>query len=358
MTILLNKLEKLLNSNNFIIESLFIQGNLCTHMRVISIVSGIMFIVCIDESYRFRVTDEFQGRSFFKMSVIDLMVGDDIIEKYSEYPDDKQVKEKYANDPVSINEVDGTSIEDTLESKYVYRISLKDITKTETKLIKDCFRQLKRLSLCTQNLRYKMCIIRADYISITGNDDLINCYRINDFKQDDTICVHIAVDLEYFYKKITHVVDDITTIKKSLYGILNRTHDSCIQTITKLVKDVVSSIHTSDQIQKKKDDIDSLISKCEQLMESVTKHEIEYNQKYMELNNDKSSEDVYVHQKKRITDKLTETKNIKKKILTSLIQLRTKKDNIYFMVDNIEFDNTVMLDNIIERIKQLNVIKL
>ena len=203
-----------------------------------------------------------------------------------------------------------------------------------------------------------MCIIRADYISITGNDDLINCYRINDFKQDDTICVHIAVDLEYFYKKITHVVDDITTIKKSLYGILNRTHDSCIQTITKLVKDVVSSIHTSDQIQKKKDDIDSLISKCEQLMESVTKHEIEYNQKYMELNNDKSSEDVYVHQKKRITDKLTETKNIKKKILTSLIQLRTKKDNIYFMVDNIEFDNTVMLDNIIERIKQLNVIKL
>jgi DNA repair ATPase RecN len=165
------------------------------------------------------------------------------------------------------------------------------------------------------------------------------------------------VDLEYFYKKIAHINNDIITIKKSIYTIINKNHDACISNINSLASNLNSSIATVDTLQTKKNTLDMTIEKYEVLLSNLVTHEKTFVIQLDSLEKSKPSEDVYVHEKKRLEDKIHDSNNIKRKILSALIQLRQEKDNLYLVMDQVEFDNAIMVDGIIQRINDLEMLK-
>lgn len=357
MPIVLSKLEKLLNSNMFVIDTLFVYKSLCSHIRVLSILTGDSFVLRIDPEYGFKFCDDFSNYQFFKLSHVDFDSGETIVEKYLEYPDDNELQKRY-KDSIQINDNSHQNLEDTLEDKYNYKISLCDITKPSLRIIKECFRQLKRLALATQSLRYKLCILKENYLSFTEQENVVKCYQINNFKPTESINVYVVVDLEFFYTRLSFLLNDLSTIKQSLYSIISKNHDTCLETTTKLVKNLINSISTYDSVDAKKRDIETSIERCLSLLETVNTHEKQYSQKYTENESNKQTDEIYVHEKVRLQNKLQTTRNTKKKILTTLVQLRNKKDNLYFTIDNIEFDNAIMLDGILSRISNLETLKL
>lgn len=356
MPMLLQKLEKLLNANLFIIDTLFIYKTLCIYIRVISMKTCDTFLIYVDPEYDFKVTSDFRDRSVYKLSIIDFNAGETLIEKYTEYPDDKQLEEKYKAD-IRLSEPQTTNFEDSLESKYNYKILLTDISKPQTKIIKNCFRQLKRIALSTRDLRYKMCVLKDQYLCVTELDETIDCFQINGYRSGTAIGVAVIVALEYFYNNLPNISNDVATIKQSLYGLLNKNHVLCLQATEKMIADLTSAIESISVLEKKKSDFDVDILKCEELLTKILEYEADYLKKYEELETNKpSNESVYVHEKQYLQNKIGETQTVKRKIVTSLVKLKADKDTLYFMMDQTEFDNAVMLDGVVENLQALRAI--
>ena len=99
---------------------------------------------------------DFNEKQNFNISIVDFNTGDTLQERYSDYPDTKQLEEKYKQ-TINIDD-NNENLEYTLENKYNHKTLLNDMTKTNIKLIKNCFRQLKRISLSVQDLRYRLSI--------------------------------------------------------------------------------------------------------------------------------------------------------------------------------------------------------
>lgn len=352
MVILLQKLEKLLNINMFIIDTLFIFKLKCVYIRVISIKTGDVFLIYVDPSFNFNVTEEFKGRSLFKISLIEINIGDTVVEKYSEYPTTKTLEDRYKRTIQVQPEISKQKMENILESKYCYKISLDKVSNSNIKTIRSCIIQLRRISLSFQDLRYKISIFKGSYMCASSfKDESARCYEINGYMSDNT-CFYVVVGLEYFYSNLHNIQSDISTIKHTLYDLLDTNYDTCSQSITTLLKELSSS-SSSVNIKQKKDEIDESIEKNTALLSETIFYELEYLKKYEDLEENKPADSVYVHTKKHLFDKITEIQTTKKKLITSLVKLKTTKDNLYFTVDQIQFDNTVMIDEIINKTKMI-----
>ena len=137
------KFEKLLNKNNYAIESIFTFKGICRYIRVISLETGDMIVLFIDPEFAFSPKE---GTSVVELSLVEFVAESegDAIEKFHDYPATKDVEGKYRV-PMDIK-IKEDKFEDQAENKYKHKIFLKDFEKPKILQIKACFRQLQRLS--------------------------------------------------------------------------------------------------------------------------------------------------------------------------------------------------------------------
>ena len=350
MSFCLSKIEKLINKNHYVIEGIYIYENLCRYIKLISTHTGESMTIHIDPQYRFTMTKEEDERTSVLQN-IDFSEGDTIIEKYKEYPDKRDLEPKYRKH-VKVSEDADVELSEKLEEKYRCKIFLKDLEKPKISLVKSFFRQLQRLSLIVQDLRYRLCIFFKNYMFVTEQDDIVNCY-IADKSVNHSI--NVVVDIEYFHKKIGVVQQDTSIIKKSLYTLINKNHSDCVENIKTLIQSLHTSFSTVDFIKVSQTEIENNLSKASGLLSTIQSQLDSFLVQYSQL--DKSREDIYVHEKKRLENKIRDSESVKQKLLNYILSIYDMKDKLVLTLDQVEFDISIFLDGIRKRIEEFNSLK-
>jgi regulator of replication initiation timing len=223
-------------------------------------------------------------------------------------------------------------------------------------IIKDCFRQLKRLALSMQGIRYSVCIFQDKYFSIV-EEDLADCYYIKNFSTDSRRLFFVVCDLEYFYEKMGNINGDIETIKTSIYRLLDKNAEANIETISKIMKRLVAVDMSDKEIVKKKTDYMSQIQKYKVQLDEFSKSE---RQIMSEMKSDRTTEGgffndtAFINKKAGLQSKLDSINNERQKVIRIIVELRQKCDNIYLNTDKIEFDNCILANGIAKNFMDLD----
>ena len=354
MPLNLLKVQKLLYGVGFIIDTYFIIGKQCQYIKCSSIITGDSLVLHIASGYDFIV--DINADNAHVIRLIDFDVGDNISEKYGEYPDKKELADKYGQSLKLSEELNQDGLESEMENNYKKNIDLKCMEREQVMIIKDCFRQLKRLALSMQGLRYSVCIFQDKYFSIV-EEEMVDCYYIKNFSTDSRRLFFTVCELEYFYEKMGSINLDIETIKTSIYRLLDKNAETNIETISKIMKGLVAT--DNREIIKKKTEYTVQIQKYKIRLDEFAKSE---SQIIAEMRSDKSTDGgfyndtSFINKKAGLQAKLDSINNEREKVIRIIVELRQKCDNIYLNTDKIEFDNCILANGISKNFTDLDIV--
>lgn len=351
MPLTVDRLEKMFFKHGYVIDSVFIYKDLCRYIRIISIKSGISIMIYVDPVFQFTIHST--NTKTISMKLIDFSLGETTVEKIRDYPDTNEVEQKYRQPISGMGGDPSESFDEKLESKYKYKIFLRDMDKPKMAIVKSCFRQLQRLSLMVQDLRYKMCMHDQAYLCVTEDEDIINCFKISTVSNK---FVDVVIDLENFKKRISSIENDVLIIKQSMHTVISKNHDECLLNIKSLTKSLVDTFSSSLNFNEKVIQMDSDIATSIDLLQTLQKQLTTFLEQYTNLKSIKN-EEIYVHEKNRLELKIKNSEETKQKILSFILSKREQKDSLFLMLDQAEFDSCIFLDTIKKRLQELDTLK-
>ena len=359
MPLKLSKLEKLLYDNRLIITTFYVKGEKCLFIKVFSIDTGYSFIVSINEEYDLKISSDVLERENFNVNIlildqIEYKEGESTIEKYSAYPGEKELKENY--DIEFKKEFrEGHELETALESGYKKKIFLRDIEKDTEQKLKDCIRQLKRLSLSFTDLQYSICLME-EKLFVLSEEGKIKSYFIKSQRTDENRLIFVLVSLEFLYEMGQSVIKDVEDIKEALFNILNKNSETNLQKLISMLSKFDSIGESIEQISQTKAALSHYITSYQNLLKDIVKTEKETSELIQSLeeghNEGKISDVNYVHRKRILDEKREHSIRLKQQILKNMTLAINKCDNIYLKTDKCDFENTVLVDAVIKNIKE------
>lgn len=341
MPLSLAKLNDLLLSKGFSPKKYFTSDGSLFFVELFCVKNADSFLLYIPSKYTIDIRDK--SENVYKLKNIDIDNPENIADEYGEQPD---VEKLYDNNVAIIPQ---DKIEEHLQNNYKKEIKLSDVSKNDNEMIKSLFRQLKRLRYCVQNLPYKLGIFYKNYILPIRRDDSIDVYNIKKYNRDDNSKkIVVIVDLETLYEKDEYLVQDIKTVRESVYSILEKNQLGHIKMIDKIIENKKDIINIPNKAHIKKEQYDSMINKIENILSKIIIEENIVNNKLIKLNQslgENINNDITRIQEKSILEKRKEEiENIKNDIVSTINTLRKKKENTILAIDKIMFDNTVMFD--------------
>ena len=286
MTLSLVKLEALLGKNELIIRRIFTIGEVCVYIEVQILNQTDIFFLYIPSKYEIPVP---KRNLVFKITQLEINEDGSISEDYTKSYDDVDLEKKYEEIDIDL-ELDVTKhddVESHLESNYNHPLSLRDLTKNDLKELKETFRQLKRLRLCVQNLKYKICIAFKNYICCIRRDNTFDGFVIKGPSAGSEKKMFISIDLEAFYTTISSVKVDVQTIRSGIHRVLNKNQNKHTKNIQKILENKIDFLESSRNIQEKKEiylkymeELQSLLSVLQRVQEVKKKKLLTINSRY------------------------------------------------------------------------------
>ena len=367
MPLNLGKVEKLLADNKFIITAFYCYGDLCRYLKLFSTETSETLFLLVSSEFDFvlKQPPEHLQAPVHHLKLIDFESGQNVVEKYSEYPDDKQVGEKYEHEinlAKADEKKDSEDLEDQMENNYKKKIFLNDFEKDQVVILKDCYRQLKRLALSLQDLRYSIAIQHEKYLLTVENEDEIMCYFASSQTTDNKRVFNVVSDLPYFYEKSSVICYDIESIRQGLYKVLDKNHHLNAENLDKMVHMLIDIQPLLLKTSQKKTEYNMYLQKYKKLLANILEHESKLLEEISSLNEQRSKNSAnnffgdatFVHQKGKLEDKVKECKKMRQTILRNVDEVQTMSDNLYLMIDKTEFDSTIMIDSIIKNLTELD----
>lgn len=358
MLLKLRKIESFLSKYDFIITAFYTCNGICKYIKIFSVEVGDTILLYIDKEYEFVIDEKEtteRNITIFNISKIEVKEGENIIEKYKDYPDENEIGKKYTQTLNIENKLD-EDIEEELENNYKKKIFLNDLEREQILKVKDCYRQLKRLSLCVQDLRYRLCIVHDEYFCVVEEEKIV-CYNIKSQNTNKQRLFFTVVELELFYEKTQSIVSDNDTIRKGIYKVLDSNQDLNSDNLFKLLNKFNFIEGVLQNINSKKDKYIDCIEKYDKLLENIHEREEDINNETQKMEDDHTegrlNDTLYVHQKSKLEEKIHSIKTIKQKILKNITDVRQLCDHIYLLTDKVEFDNTIMIDALLKNLLYL-----
>ena len=353
MPLSLEKLENLLNTNGFIPKKFFVINNLIIYMEILSIQNADSFMLYIPSKYDIQIG--FRD-DVYKIKEIEIDEYGNIPRDYGGEPDNIELEKSYDEIDLLTKPLD-SSMEHNLEEKYKHHLSLKDISKDVTEQLREIFRQLRRLKFCVQNLKYKLCIIFKNYVCCIGRRNTFDCYSIENIQGSSDKKLLISLDLETLYTNFASITVDINTIREGVYRVLDKNNNKHINNISKMLEQKNDLNQLSDIIIKKKTHYSNHLKSLEKLLYTLIQSEKKIVEKLIDIQERYSCEasikGLHVdieqsHQTSKLEDELSRINVVKQELISNILQVKTKYDNLSLKVDNICFDNIIMIDAILK----------
>lgn len=362
MPLSINKLEKLLTEKGLIPRKFFVMDGLVIYIEVFSIVITDIFMLYIPKKYDILVGS---NENVYKAIYINISEDGNIPDDYAGEPDNFDIQKQYDEVDVDLfleNRGD-RNMTDQLEENYNHPVSLKNISKDDIKELREVFRQLRRLKFCVQSLKYKICIIFKDYLCCIRRDDTFEGFIIHNLRGSLERKLMISIDLETLYEKIDSLTIDIKTIREGIYRVLDKNQNKHAYNLQKMLEQKNDISIFSDVVLKKKTRYTEYLTKMEQLLTDLGNSEKKNIEKLLEIDERYSKEaslkglhiDIEkTHQISKYESELSKINVIKQELITNILMIRGKHEDLVLKVDNIIFDNNIMVDAILKNLVKLS----
>ena len=331
------------------------------YLEVFNTLTAENFLLYIPSKYEIS-TDGVVGNDIYKISYIKINENGYIPGDYGGEPDDYELQKQYEEVDVNFTpDLKRTDLTERLEHNYNYPVALKDIGKDDVSKLREIFRQLRRLKLCVQNVKYKVCIIYKSYMCCIRRDDTFEAFKIKNYSNEGNRRLYVSLDLETLYKKIDSVEVDIQTIRESIHRVLNKNQVKNAMMLRKMMKqkEIIDSF--SENVYEKTKAYTDCLSKLEDLLKKLVKSENEVLINLDSLDRKYDNPDLKgihndierTHQKSQTEDKLNKIKNVKQELIQNIIDIRCRQEDLTLRVDVATFDCAIMIDAVMKKIMYL-----
>lgn len=353
-----NKLEKLLENHGFIIKRFFsIEGTL-VYVEVFSIRQAEVFMMSLPMDLQIKAPES-DRTSSFKLKKVVVDVGSDIVDKYADAPDRDKLERRYTELPDMYRDRErGEGVEKELEESYKKVIYLRELEEDNNN-VKNIFRQLNRLKLCVQTIKYKLAILYKQFICIVTGQEEIECYFIKHYHPEDELARKLLVvcDLESFVTRPEVIQMNVQDVKAGVYRVLDKNQSKHTFNLKKMLSELTLVDRLSDKILAKKQDYSMHIDSYETLLSKLESKEKDILKKLRDIqskNNDMFSDIGYIHAKSKLDSEFKTIETTRRDIITNLLKLKADMENIYLSTDKIEFDSTIMITDVIRNLEEFN----
>jgi hypothetical protein len=318
------------------------------YIELFSLHTSDLFLLYIPSKYTFELD---KGDDVFKLSYLEISTSEDIADDYTE-------KSNMLSNYNKINlGADQGKVEEYLIDQYKQPIVIKDVSEEDSISIKSIYRQLQRLRYCVQNLKYKLGIIYKNYLCTIRRDDTLSCFNIKHFPRNESKRLLVIVDLETLYEKSDSLIEDVKTVKESIYKVLEKNQSMHSNILSKMAENRRDIITIPQQAEIKKIEYDILFADYKKILETVNNSEkkiIEEIEKLeIEANQGLHNDINKAHNRAKLDKDLDILREHKNEIARNMVQIRNKRENSVLNIDDIMFNNTIMFDAMLKNFAKL-----
>jgi len=357
MSLSIEKLTDICESNGLIPMNFFRYKKKLLYLQTISLKKGFSFMINIPKKYDFDLENS-RIDNLYKIKK--LRINNETINNPFKSPDNSELDKLYSEIELQKNfdpDTDTTDLESKLLESYKKKIYLSSLDKEEFQQIKDIFRQIQRLKFCVQGIDYKISIIYKNYLCSIDDNDEIECFFIKNFNKGVNRKLFVSLNLNLLFDNIQNLEEHVQQVYDGVNQVLNKSQESHFDKFL-VILDTCKDIRTKlNNIKNYRDHISSLINKYETLVSRANHISSTITDKIVMLKKpDNMSNDAhYVNEKNKLENKLENINGVKGKAIEKLASLRDKDSNLLLKSDKILFDNIIMLNNINNNLKELEV---
>jgi hypothetical protein len=355
MALSLRKLENLLGNKGLLLKRYFTIGGMCVYIEVLVIENADIFFLYIPSKYDIKAPD---GPSTFKLVPIEVNEDGTIAGDYAGELDNAELEKRYEEVDVDLNPDvrSRENLEDQLEGNYNYPLSLKDVSKKDMKQLREVFRQLKRLRLCVQSLKYKLCITFNNYLCCIRRDDTFEGFTIGGPSGGEERKLFVSIDLEALYTKVSTLSADVKTVREGVYRVLDKNQVKHTRDLQKILEHKADFVSSSELISKRKAKYNIYLKELEKLLEKLRKTEQRTIEEIMRVKERYGSEasikglhtDIErSHIVAKYEQRITSINIVKQDVVGNILIVKGRLEDLALKVDKVCFDNIVMLDAIL-----------
>lgn len=362
MALSINKLEKLLSTKGMIIKNVYAIGGLCVYLDIMHVSTGEILFLYIPSKYEINAEHD----NVHKLHYLEVNEDGSIPSDYAEQPEEEDIADKYNEIDVDNTDIKKQKdIEEYLRNKYDCPISLENSNKQDINEIKEIFRQLKRLKFCVKNINYKLCIVYKYYFCCIKRDGSYECYSVENLNINNKRRIIVTIDLESMYEQLSTIDKDIISIRKGIYKVLDKNQSKHVNNLGKIMDYKTNFNLSSEKVINQKKHYKEYLGKLEKMLNRISIAEkniiLDINnihEKYQResgvktLHNDIEKNNL-LHKKEGDLNNINETKQ---EIISNINKIKLNLESLSLKIDQICFDNIVMMDTIIKNFEYLSKI--
>lgn len=352
-TEVIRRLEEFLRSKKFKVQQRYTVDGICIFLNVFSEETGDDLIVSIPSEYAMPVSDG-----------IELVLFSDI-DPEGDYT--KMInKGPYQEMRINGLEDDGLYLDPSEVDRLMEQYQAIDIDSEKAETLKSnmCHfkKQLDRLKTCTNNIKYKLCILSDCCLCTITRLNTIECYAVKGCIPSEKLSkdLLISIDLESFHNKMETVHLDITKVYKNLYMVLNKAHDRQSSVIDSRLRQYIGVQESIKKTYAKKIKFEEAIETMEKDLRSLKLQELVLIKKIDNVRNQNDTHMSKTANKSFNLDHLNNeyTKLLELKDETVVWLSKMKKDfNDFLLVfDQVTFDNIILFSKASDNFIKIKVL--
>ena len=350
----LSRLQDLFQSKGFVANNYFSLDGYYKMVEIINFKTAVSLIIIIGGKYKVpseKIKHEYQ--------LIQKTVNGDMISGRSSIstPDEAHLRSSY-------KEIDHISkaleIEEKLNEIYDKPISLKGEEDRSIEKFSSNIRQMKRFRLCVRNIPYKFALFDDDCICLLNADSEIEAYYASDYRQKKRK-IFITTTIENFFET-EDIEQSVMKINEQFYNILQENQKIETMKIQGMIDAKRNIAERSKKILEMKKFLFDKVQKLQKQHSSLLDKSLELNRKKKELKSNKTqgitTDTVSRLTLEKIEKDLEKNDEQQRDTIKNIIDTKKELDELCLVVDNILFDNMIMLSRISQNFKLLEMLKI
>jgi len=355
------KLEKVLLSKGFIPRKIFIIKEVISYIEVYNSKNADIFLVYIQSKYTINAP---RGNDIYNIQYVEIDEDGHIPNDYGKEPDDFDLENQYEEVDLELtHDIKRNDLENRLVENYNHPVSLKDIKKSDKNTLREIFRQLRRLKLCVQNVKYKISIMFDNYLCNLRYDNTFDAFVVENYTTSNRQ-LYITLDLETLYEKLDSVSSDVCTIRDTIYRVMDKNKHKHARILAKMFDHKANLASFSDKINSRTSTYNYHLVELNNMLETTNISEKKLKDtitKMRKVHLESSRSGIHtdaerVHQLDQLEKKLQQILKVKDDVAKNVTKVRTKKEDIDLQVDTTIFDCAIMFDSILKKLTFLSTL--
>jgi len=180
-------------------------------------------------------------------------------------------------------------------------------------------------------------------------------YKITEYEEPR---LYVVVNLKILYDKIDHIDYEGNQIISGIYKILNNTQHSHVRNIKLLMERCKNIFVASDKLSNYKQKFVAFIEEYVGLLHTFNESEEKLERELAHLNEqhtDSYQQDMRrTSQLAKVEKRLDKCRKEKQEVIQTIQLMRSKNESLTLEIDNILFDNIIMVDKTLENFERLS----